>query len=82
LTLKLLVPLHHVCEACIKVKHQRTSFSKDELTRASKLLKLVHGDVCAPIKIKSHGGAHTLSPLSALSEKNSYLPFESKRRGV
>jgi len=24
------VPLHHVCEACIESKHQRTSFPKDE----------------------------------------------------
>ncbi len=40
------VPLHHVCEACIEGKHQRTSFPKHEMTRASKLLELVHSDVC------------------------------------
>jgi hypothetical protein len=34
------VPLHHVCEACIECKHQRTYFPKDETTMASKLLKL------------------------------------------
>jgi len=39
------VPLHHVCEACIEGKHQRTYFLKDEATRASKLLELVHSDV-------------------------------------
>jgi hypothetical protein len=33
------MPLHHVCEACIKGKHQRTSFPKDEATRASKLVE-------------------------------------------
>jgi hypothetical protein len=27
------VPLHHVCEACIEGKHQRTSFPKDETCR-------------------------------------------------
>jgi hypothetical protein len=27
------MPLHHVCEACIKGEHQRTSFPKDEMTR-------------------------------------------------
>jgi hypothetical protein len=40
------VPLHHVCDVCIEGKHQRTSFPKDETTRASKILELVHSDVC------------------------------------
>ncbi len=35
------VPLHHVCEACIEGKHQRTFFPKDEATKASKLLEQV-----------------------------------------
>jgi hypothetical protein len=35
------VPLHHVCEACIEGKHQRTSFPKGEASRASKLLELL-----------------------------------------
>jgi hypothetical protein len=51
------VPLYHVCEAYIEGKHQRTSFPKDETTRASKLLELVHSDVCGPMKTTSHGGA-------------------------
>jgi hypothetical protein len=51
------VPLHHVCEACIEGKHQRTSFLKDEAIRASKLLELVHSDMCGPMKTTSRGGA-------------------------
>jgi hypothetical protein len=51
------VPLHHVCEACIESKHQKTSFPKDEATRASKLLELVHSDVCGPMKTTFRGGA-------------------------
>jgi len=51
------VPLHHLCEACIEGKHQRTSFPKDEVTRACKLLELMHSDVCGPMKTTSHGGA-------------------------
>jgi hypothetical protein len=51
------VPLHHVCEACIESKQQRTSFPKDEVTKASKLLELVHSDVCGPMKTTSCGGA-------------------------
>ncbi len=51
------VPLHHVCETCIEGKHQKTSFRKNETTRASKLLELVHSDVCGPMKTTSCGGA-------------------------
>jgi hypothetical protein len=51
------VPLHHVCEACIEGKHQSTSFPKDEATRASKILELVHSNVCGLMKTPSHGGA-------------------------
>ncbi len=50
------VLLHHVCEGCIKGKHQRTSFPKDGATRASQLLEIVHTDVCGPMRITSHGG--------------------------
>jgi hypothetical protein len=51
------VPLHHVCEACIESKHQRTFFPEDEATKVSKLLELVHSDVCRLMKTTSHGGA-------------------------
>ncbi len=51
------VSMHHVCEANIESKHQRTSFPKDEATKASKLLELVHNDVCGLMKTTSHGGA-------------------------
>jgi hypothetical protein len=51
------VPLHHVCEACIEGKHQRSPFPKGEASRASKLLELVHSDVCGSMKTTSHGGA-------------------------
>ncbi len=50
------MPLHHVCETCIEGKHQKTYFPKDEATRASKLLELVHSDVCGPMKTTSYGG--------------------------
>jgi len=35
------VPLHHICEGCVKGKHQRTSFPKDGATKASQLLEIV-----------------------------------------
>jgi hypothetical protein len=51
------VLLHHICEACVKGKHQRTSFPKDGATRASQFLEIVHTDVCGPMRTTSHGGA-------------------------
>jgi hypothetical protein len=51
------VSLHRICEGCVKGKHQRTSFLKDEATRASQFLEIVHIDVCEPMKTTSHGGA-------------------------
>ncbi len=51
------VPLHHICEGCVKGKHQRTSFPKDEVMKASQLLEIVHTDVCGPRKTTLHGGA-------------------------
>jgi hypothetical protein len=38
------VSLHHICEGCVKGKHQRTSFPKDRTTRASQLLEIMHTD--------------------------------------
>jgi len=51
------VLLHHICEGCVKGKHQRTSFLKDRTTRASQLLEIAHTDVCGPMRTTSYGGA-------------------------
>jgi hypothetical protein len=69
------VPLHHVCEACIEGKRQRTSFPKGEASRASKLLELVHSDVCGPMKTTSHGGARSLSPSSTTFREKLMFTF-------
>jgi hypothetical protein len=52
------VPLHHICEDCIKGKHQRTSFPKDGATRASQLLEIVQ-----PQGFAHRGGEHLVSKL-------------------
>jgi hypothetical protein len=51
------VSLHCICERCIKSKHQGTSFPKDGLTTALKLLEIFHTDVCRPMSTTLHGGA-------------------------
>jgi hypothetical protein len=55
------VPLHHICEGCIKGKHQRTSFPTDGATRASQLLEIVHIDVCRPMRTTSRVEHDTFS---------------------
>jgi transposase InsO family protein len=73
------VPLHHMCENCIEGKHQRTSFPKDEATTASKLLELVHSDVCGPMKTTSHGGArYFVTFIDDFSKKNHVYLLKAK----
>jgi hypothetical protein len=50
------MPLHHVFEGCIDGEHQRTSFPKDEVTMISKVLEIVHANLCEPMKTTFHGG--------------------------
>ena len=40
---------NQLCEACLLGKHERRSFPKETASRTSKLLKLVHNDVCGTI---------------------------------
>ena len=45
------------CEGCVEGKQVRASFPSDGGTRATQVLKLVHFDVCRPMKTLSFGGA-------------------------
>lgn len=45
-----------ICEGCTLGKHSREAFPHDKAWRASKVLELVHSDVCGPMKIISIGG--------------------------
>lgn len=50
--------LNQLCEACLLGKHPRKSFPKQSISRATKLLQLVHADVCGPIKPESLGKSY------------------------
>jgi hypothetical protein len=74
------MPLHHVCEACIEGKQQRTSFPKDGATRAFKLLGLLHSDVCGPMKTTSCGGArYFVTFIDDFSRKTHVYLLNAKR---
>ena len=45
------------CEGCVQGKQHRMPFPKDGGTRATKPLKIVHLDVCGPMRTTSIGGA-------------------------
>ena len=44
------------CEGCTKGKQKRNAFPKNEATRSSELLGIVHSDVCGPMQTASLGG--------------------------
>ena len=44
------------CNACLMGKQNRNSFPKEEATRATELLEIIHSNVCGPMKNKSLGG--------------------------
>ena len=44
------------CEPCVDGKHHRSSFPKFDGRRATKLLEIVHSDVCGRLEAKSLGG--------------------------
>ncbi len=46
-----------MCGKCIEGNHQRTSFPKHGVARPSKLLEIMHINVCGLMKTKSCGGA-------------------------
>ena len=43
-----------VCSSCVIGKQHRDSFPKKSLWRATKLLQLVHSDICGPITLESN----------------------------
>jgi transposase InsO family protein len=48
-----LPPITHVnqfCDTCVLAKHCRGAFPKQSKYRTDKTLKLVHGDLCGPVK--------------------------------
>jgi hypothetical protein len=67
------------CEGCILGKQHRHSFPKDGATRATKVLEIVHSDVCGPMKNMSLGGArYFLTFIDDFSRKMWVYPLKAK----
>ncbi len=78
------MPLHHMCEACIGGKHQKTCFfPKDEMIRALKLLEVMHSDVCRSTKTTSCDGTrYFITFIDDFSRKTHVYHFKSERKVV
>ena len=44
------------CEGCAQGKQKRAPFPKEQATRASEILGIIHSDVCGPMQANSLGG--------------------------
>lgn len=45
------------CEPCVMGKQTRSSFPKNKDTRSSRILELIHSDVCGPMPTTAHDGS-------------------------
>ena len=58
------------CEACVQGKMHHKSFPKKSQSRATKILELVHSDLCGPMQVNSIGGSrYVLTFTDDYSEK-------------
>lgn len=66
------------CVVCIKAKMSRKPFNNIG-TRATKILEIVHSDVCGPFSVRSHGHAHYfVSFIDDFTRKVFAYPIKSK----
>src|SRR5579875_1494527 len=71
--------LPNTCEGCMMGKQHRHSFPKDGATRASKVLEIVHSDVCGPMRNASIGGArYFVTFIDDFSRKIWVYPIKAK----
>jgi hypothetical protein len=67
------------CEGCILGKQHRHSFPKDGATRATKVLEIVHSNVCGSMKDMSLGRArYFLTSIDDFSRKMWVYPLKAK----
>ena len=59
------------CEPCVDGKHHRSSFQKSDGRQATKLLKIVHSDLCGSLEAKSLRGAEYF--VTFIDDKSRYL---------
>lgn len=72
----------HTCSGCQLGKHARTKVPKETSFHASKILELVHSDVCGPFKICSTGGARYFATFIDDFSKKTWIYFIAQKSQV
>lgn len=72
----------HTCNGCQFGKHARTKVPKETIFHASKILELIHSDVCGPFKTCSTGGARYFTTFIDDFSKNTWIYFIAQKSQV
>ena len=70
------------CEACVQGKMHRTPFPKKSLSRATKILELIHSDLCGPMQVQSKGGSRYVLTFTDDFSRYTYVYFLKKKSEV
>ena len=70
------------CSSCQLGKHARTKIPKQATFHATKILELVHSDVCGPFKIRSIGGARYFTTFIDDFSRKTWVYFIAQKSQV
>ena len=70
------------CEACTLGKMHRSSFPKQSKHRATKILELVHSDLCGPMQVNSTGGSRYLLTFTDDYSRYTHVYFLKRKSEV
>ena len=70
------------CEACTQGKMHRSSFPKQSQHRATKILELIHSDLCGPMQVNSTGGSRYMLTFTDDYSRYTHVYFLKKKSEV
>nr|GEU40886.1 retrovirus-related Pol polyprotein from transposon TNT 1-94 [Tanacetum cinerariifolium] len=73
--LPVIKPLKHVCEGCVVGKQTKQSFPVEKAKRAEAILKIIHADVCGPMRTESLSGSKYFLPFIDDFSRMSWVYF-------
>ena len=81
---KTLLPNNEVldCEACTLAKMHRSSFPKQSQHRATRILELIHSDLCGPMQVDSIGGSRYMLTFTDDYSRYTHVYFLKKKSEV
>lgn len=70
------------CESCVFSKQKRTSFPKNKNARSSRILELIHSDVCGPMPTTAYDGSRYFLTFTDDFSRASMVYFIKKKSEV